>query len=114
MARKLAKDKVIQYTSAFTDFRVHEIVGFCAEAEGALDVHSLTFLKDRISTDACEYNPMLVKSAVASEVYARVSAALQRANADGVINWRYAELVKPSTIQTRIQCSGPSTLRLST
>ena len=90
VARKLAKDKVIQYTSAFTDFREHEIVGFCAEAEGALDIHSLTFLKDRI-TDACEYNPMLVKSAVASEVYARVSAALQRANADGVINWCNAE-----------------------
>ena len=32
------------------------------------------------------------KSVMAGQVYARLSVALQRANADGVLNWRYAEV----------------------
>ena len=90
VARKLAKDKTLQYVSAYKNFKEHEIVPICAEAEGTMDVFTLTFLKRRIN-DACDNNPALVRSTVAAEVYERMSCALQRANADGVINWRYAE-----------------------
>jgi len=90
VARKLAKDKVLQYVSAFINFKEHEIVPACAEAEGTLDVFFLDFMKRRIG-DACDNNPALVRSRVAAEVYERLSVAIQRAGADGVINWRYAE-----------------------
>ena len=90
VARKLAKDKTLQYVSAYKNFKEHEIVPISAEAEGTMDVFTLTFLKRRIN-DACDNNPALVRSTVAAEVYERMSCALQRANADGVINWRYAE-----------------------
>ena len=91
VARKLAKDKVLQYVSAFTNFKEHEIVAACAEAEGTLDVFFLEHMKHRID-EACASNPALVKSRVATEVYERLSVAIQRANADGVICWRYSEI----------------------
>jgi hypothetical protein len=90
VARKLAKDKVLQYISAFTNFKQHEIIAACAEAEGTLDVFFLDFLKRRID-EACDSNPALIKQRVATEVYERLSVAIQRANADGVISWRYSE-----------------------
>ena len=90
VARKLAKDKVLQYVSSFVNFKQHEIIAACAEAEGTWDVFFLDFIKRRIS-DACENNPALVRSRVAAEVYERLSVAIQRANADGVIGWRYSE-----------------------
>jgi hypothetical protein len=90
VARKLAEDKVLQYISAFTNFKKHEIIAACAEAEGAIDVFFLDFIKRRIE-DGCESNPALIRSRVATEVYERLSVAIQRANADGVIGWRYAE-----------------------
>ena len=55
-----------------------------------MDVFTLSFLKRRID-DACDNNPARNRSTVAAEVYERMPCALQRANADGVINWRYAE-----------------------
>lgn len=90
VARKLAKDKVLQYISAFTNFKQHEIIAACAEAEGTLDVFFLDFIKQRIE-EACDNNPALIRSRVAAEVYERLSVAIQRANADGVISWRYSE-----------------------
>jgi hypothetical protein len=33
----------------------------------------------------------LTRSRIAAEVYERLSVAIQRANADGVISWRYSE-----------------------
>ena len=90
VARKLAKDKVVQYISTFTNFKEHEIVPCCAEAEGSLDVFFEKFIQRRID-DGWLNNPTRPKSTIAAEVYARLSTALQRGNADGVINWRYAE-----------------------
>ena len=90
VARKLAKDKVLQYVSAFINFKPHEIIAACAEAEGTLDVFFLDFIKRRIE-EACDTNPALIRSRVAAEVYERLSVAIQRANADGVISWRYSE-----------------------
>jgi hypothetical protein len=90
VARKLAKDKVLQYISAFNNFKQHEIIAACAEAEGTIDVFFLDFIKRRIE-GACDNNPALTRSRVAAEVYERLSVAIQRANADGVISWRYSE-----------------------
>ena len=78
------------HTHTFINFKEHEIVPACAEAEGTLDVFFLDFMKRRIG-DSCDNNPALVRSRVAAEVYERLSVAIQRAGADGVINWRYAE-----------------------
>ena len=80
----------MQYISTFTNFKEHEIVAACAEAEGTLDVFLLDFIKRRIG-DACDNNPALVRSRVATEVYERLSVAIQRANADGVIGLRFSE-----------------------
>jgi len=52
--------------------------------------HFLDFIKLRIE-EACDNNPALIRSRVAAEVYERLSVAIQRANADGVISWRYSE-----------------------
>jgi hypothetical protein len=90
VARKLAKDKVLQYVSTFINFKEHEIIAACAEAEGAMDIFFLNYIKKRIEA-ACDTNPALVRSRVAAEVYERLSVSIQRAGADGVINWRYAE-----------------------
>ena len=90
VAQKLARDKVVQYVSTYRDFKEHEIVPACAEGEGALDLGFQKFLQQRID-DGWFINPTRPKSVVAAEVYARLSTALQRGNADGVINWRYAE-----------------------
>ena len=91
LARKLAKDKVVQYVSAYTNMKEHEILGLCAEAEGALDYFFFKFFQIRID-NAWERNPTRTKAAMATEVYTRLSTALQRGNADGAINWRYAEV----------------------
>ena len=93
VARKLRKDKILQYITAFTNFKEHEIMAFCAEAEGCLDTVAVKFMKRRID-DACDSNPALIRSRVAAEVYERLSVAVQRANADGVISWRYTEYGK--------------------
>ena len=78
----------------------HEIVQCCAEAEGApaLDFSGycakFKFFQQRIDesdSDGWFNNPTRPKSTIAAEVYARLSTAIQRGNADGVINWRYAE-----------------------
>ena len=90
VARKLAQNKVLQYVSTFTNFKEHEIVPCCAEAEGALDFYCAKFFQQRID-DGWFNNPTRPKSTIAAEVYARLSTAIQRGNADGVINWRYAE-----------------------
>ena len=91
LARKLAKDKVTQYVSAYTNMRQHEILGLCAEAEGALDYFFFKFFQKLID-NAWERDPSRTKAAMATEVYTRLSTALQRGNADGAINWRYAEI----------------------
>ena len=68
----------------------HEIIPLCAEAEGTLDFFFFKFIQRRIN-DGWDANPTRPKSVIATEVYARLSTALQRGNADGAINWRYAE-----------------------
>ena len=65
---------------------------FCAEAEGTLDVGALNFLKKLIDEGFERSDGVVSKSVMASQVYARISVALQRANADGVLNWRYTEV----------------------
>jgi hypothetical protein len=91
-ARKLAKLKVIWYTSKFWRFLEHEIIPFCAEAEGTLDVGALDQIKARINDWWDNSDQVLPKSVMASMVYARLSVALQRANADGALKWRYTEV----------------------
>jgi hypothetical protein len=91
-ARQLAVAKVILYVSKFWNFKEHEIVAFCAEAEGTLDVGALDFVKALIQIWWDNSDKVLPKSVMASTVYARLSVALQRANADGAINWRYTEV----------------------
>jgi hypothetical protein len=91
-ARQLALAKVVQYVSKFWRFAEHEIVAFCAEAEGTLDVGALDFVKARINDWWENSDQVLPKSVMASSVYARLSVALQRANADGTIWWRYTEV----------------------
>ena len=108
VARKLRKDKILQYITAFTNFKEHEIMAFCAEAEGCLDTVAVKFMKRRID-DACDSNPALIRSRVAAEVYERLSVAVQRANADGVISWRKRNTARHSTTRTRTQFSRRST-----
>ena len=61
------------------------------EAEGALDYFFFKFFQKLID-NAWERDPSRTKAAMATEVYTRLSTALQRGNADGAINWRYAEI----------------------
>jgi hypothetical protein len=69
----------------------HEIVPACAEAEKAFDFGFLRFVQHEIDMVHSNTNGVVPKSVIASGVYSRLSVALQRANADGVLNWRYTE-----------------------
>jgi hypothetical protein len=92
VAEKLAKGKVVHYTSTFKGFKQHEIVGLAAEAEGALALVSFKFVQRRVDDWHSDSDKTIPKSVVASQTYARLSVSLQRANADGVLWWRYAEI----------------------
>jgi hypothetical protein len=70
---------------------LHTHTHFCTEAEGALDVGALDFIKSHIQAWWENSDQGLPKSVMASSVYARLAVALQRANADGAIRWRYTE-----------------------
>jgi hypothetical protein len=91
VARKLAKAKVVEYTGAFKNFRPHEIMPFCVEAEGTWDFAALDFMKARITDFFDNGDQSTPKSVVADRVFSRLAVALQRANGYGVLNWRYAE-----------------------
>ena len=93
VARKLAEDKVVYYTSTFKNLKRHEIIPFCAEGEGALDIFAFKFLQRRIE-DGWVLNASLPRSVLAAEIYAAISVSIQRSGADGVLNWRYSEFGK--------------------
>ena len=81
-------------THAFINFKEHEIVPACAEAEGTLDVFFLDFTGMMIG-DACDNNPALVRSRVAAEVYERLSSGLAARTASSVALrrvWQHAAL----------------------
>jgi hypothetical protein len=92
VARKLAKEKVVHYTSKFRGFREHEIIPFTAESEGALDIVAHTFTRSRIDEGYSNSDKTIPRSVMATQTYARLSVAVQRANGDGVLRWRYAEV----------------------
>ena len=92
VARLIAKFKVAWYTGKFKGFKEHEILPFCAEGEGTLDKVAFAFIRRRIDDWFDNSDMTIPKSVMAGQVYARLSVALQRANADGVLNWRYAEV----------------------
>jgi hypothetical protein len=91
VAKQLADQKVVHYTSKYVNFKRHEIVPACAEAEGAFDFGFLKFVQHEIDMGHSNTDGVVPKSVIASGVYSRLSVALQRANADGVLNWRYTE-----------------------
>jgi hypothetical protein len=91
VAELLEKKKVAWYTGKFKGFGKHHLVAFCGEAEGHLGKVAVSFTKQRIDWWYDSSDQTVPKSVVVSQVWARLSVALQRANGDGVLNWRYAE-----------------------
>ena len=92
VARQLAQNKVVHYTGSYRGFREHEIKPFCAESEGSLDTAAKGLAQAAVDTGYSNSDQSVSKAVFAGNVFSRLSVALQRANGDGVLRWRYAEV----------------------
>jgi len=101
VAQREVQAKNRKYTTSFNGVRPGENFFACAaEAHGCLHPLFLSVLRDLIDIkDDAGLEKETPKSVHASRLYERIGVALQRGNAQGILDFRYLEIDAPETAE---------------